>query len=86
MHDKTSNGARCALMQQDVIPTKGENNRESMPGVSRFQTDEPEGESCVFAMLGMCGGRMGCVFRFVSSFSATFMYKVFPSELWFILY
>ena len=37
---------------------KGGNIRESIPGVSRFRTDEPEGESCVFAMLGMCGGRM----------------------------
>ena len=33
------------------------NIRESIPGVSHFRTDEPEGESCVFAMLGMCGGR-----------------------------
>ncbi len=42
-----------------MIPTKGENIRESIPGVPRFRTDEREGESCVFAMLGMCGGRMG---------------------------
>ena len=40
---------------------KGENIRESIPGVSHFRTDEPEGESCEFAMLGMCGGRTGCV-------------------------
>ena len=26
------------------------------------------GESCVFAMLGMCGRRTDCVFGFVSSF------------------
>lgn len=26
-----------------VIPLKGENNRENIPGVSRFRTDEPEG-------------------------------------------
>ena len=38
-----------------MIPAKGDNIRESIPGVSRFRTDEPEGESCVFAMLGMCG-------------------------------
>ena len=31
---------------------EGGNIRESIPGVSRFRTDEPEGESCVFAMLG----------------------------------
>ena len=40
-----------------MIPTKGENIRESIPGVSRFRTDEPEGESCVFDMLEVCGGR-----------------------------
>ena len=65
---------------------EGGNIRESIPGVSHFRTDEPEGESCVFAMLGMCGERMGYVSGFVSSFSATFMYKVFPSELRIILY
>ena len=85
MHDMTSNGARCTLTQYEVIPAKGENIRESIPGVSRFRTDEPEAESCVFAMLGMCGGRTGCIFGVVSSFSATFMYKVFPSELRIIL-
>ena len=47
---------------------EGGNIRESIPGVSRFWTDEPEGENCVFAMLGMCGGRTGCVSEFVSSF------------------
>ena len=36
---------------------KGGNIRESIPGVSRFRTHEPEGESCEFDMLGMCGGR-----------------------------
>ena len=35
------------------------NIRESIPGVSRFRADEPEGESCMFAMLGMCGGQTG---------------------------
>ena len=38
---------------------EGGNIRESIPGVSRFRTDEPEGESCMFAMLGMRGGRTG---------------------------
>ena len=56
MHDITSTGAKCALTRYEVIPTKGGNNRKSIPGVSRFRTDEPEGESCEFAMLGMCGG------------------------------
>ena len=68
MHDMTSSGARGALTRYEVIPVKGGNNRESIPGVSRFRTDEPEGESCGFAMLGMCGGRTGCVSGFYSSF------------------
>ena len=28
----------------------------SIPGVSRFRAEEPEGESCVFDTLGVCGG------------------------------
>jgi len=68
MHDMTSIGDRGALTRYEVVPAKGENIRESIPGVSRFRTDEPELESCVFAMLGMCGGRTGCVSGFVSSF------------------
>ena len=56
MHDMTSNDARRALMWYQVILVKGGNIRESIPGVSRFRTDELEGESCMFAMLGMCGG------------------------------
>ena len=68
MHDMTSSGAGCDLTRYGVIPAKGENNRESIPGVPHFRTNELEGESCVFAMLGMCGGRTGCVSRFVSSF------------------
>ena len=78
VHDKAKRDARRALTRYEVVPMKGENIRKSIPGVSRFRTDEPEGESCVFAMLGMCGGRTGCVSGFVSSFWATFMYKVFP--------
>ena len=35
-----------------MIPTKGGNIRESIPGVSRFRTDEPEGKSCEFDSLG----------------------------------
>ena len=53
VHDKTSNGARGALTRYEVIPVKGGNIRENIPGVSRFRTDESEGESCVFAILGM---------------------------------
>ena len=68
MHDMTKRDARCALTRYEVVPVKGENIRESIPGVLRFWTDEPEGESCVIAMLRMRGGRTGCVFEFVSSF------------------
>ena len=68
MHDMTSIGARGALTRYEVVPVKGENIQESIPNVSRFRTDELEGESCVFAMLGMHGGRTGCVSGFVSSF------------------
>ena len=68
MHDMTKRDARCALTRYEVVPVKGENIRESIPGVSRFRTDEPEGESCVFDMLGVCGGRTGCVTGFISSF------------------
>ena len=68
MHDKTINDARRALTWYEVMPAKGENIRESIPGVPRFRTGEPEGESCVFGMLGVCGGRTGCVTGFVSSF------------------
>ena len=65
---------------------EGGNIRESIPDVSRFRTNGPEGESCVFDMLEVCGGRTGCVSGFVSSFWATFMYKTFSSELRIILY
>ena len=56
MHDKTKRDARRALTRYEVVSVKGENIRESIPGVSRFRTNELEGESCVFAMLGMHGG------------------------------
>ena len=56
MHDMTSIGARGALTRYEVVPVKGGNIRENIPGVSRFRIDESEGECCVFAMLGMCGG------------------------------
>ena len=68
MHDKTRIGARGALKRYEVIPVKGGNIRESIPGVSRFQVEEPERESCIFDTLGVCGGRTGCVSGFVSSF------------------
>ena len=68
MHAMSSSGGRCALTWYEVIPVKGGNIRENIPGVSRFRTDEPDGESFVFDMLGMCGGQTGCVSGFVSSF------------------
>ena len=68
MHDMTKREARRALTRYEVIPAKGENIRESIPGVSCFQTNEPEGESCEFDRLGMRGGRAGCVSGSVSSF------------------
>ena len=64
----TSSDDRGALSRYEVIPVKGGNIRESIPDVSRFRTDETEGESCVFAMLGMRGGRTGCVSGFVPLF------------------
>ena len=81
MHDMTKREARCALTRYEVVPVKGGNIREIIPGVSCFRAEEPEGKSCMFAMLGMRGGQTGCVFEFVSSFWATFMYKVFSSDL-----
>ena len=68
MHDMTSSGARGALMRYEVILVIGGNIQENIPGVSRFRTNESEGESYVFAILGMRGGRTGCVSGFVSSF------------------
>ena len=87
MRDVTMSGARCALTWYEVVPVKGGNIRENIPGVSHFRTDESEGKSYEFAMLGMCGGRTGCVSGFVSSFWATFMYKVFSirATVYFIL-
>ena len=60
MHDMTSIGARGALSRYEVIPVKGGNIRESIPGVSRFRAEEPEGESCEFDRLEACGGRTDC--------------------------
>ena len=35
-----------------MIPVKGGNIRENIPGVSCFRAEEPEGESCEFDRLG----------------------------------
>ena len=68
MRDVTMSGARCALTRYEVIPVKGGNIREGIPGVSRFWAEEPEGESCGFDRLEGCGGRTDCVSGIVSSF------------------
>ena len=52
MRDVTMSGARCALTWYEVVPVKGGNIRERIPGVSRFRAEEPEGESCEFDRLG----------------------------------
>ena len=66
--DMTKSGARCVLTQYEVMLVKGEIIRESIPGVPCFRAEEPEGESCEFDMLGVCGGLTGCVSGFVPSF------------------
>ena len=68
MHDKTSNDARRSLAWYEVVPVKGGNIRESIPGVPCFRADEPEGKSCEFDRLGVRGGRTDCVSEIVSSF------------------
>ena len=54
-HNMAIHGARGDLTRYEVIPVKGGNIRENIPGVSCFRTNESEGKSCVFAMLGMHG-------------------------------
>ena len=68
MHDMSRSDARRALTWYEVALVKGGIIRESIPGVSCFRAEEPEGESCGFDRLGGCGGRTGCVSGFVSSF------------------
>ena len=52
MRDVTMSGARCALTWYEVVLVKGGIIRESIPGVSCFRAEEPEGESCGFDRLG----------------------------------
>ena len=68
MHDKARRDARRALTRYEVIPVKGGNIRQSIPGVSRFRAEELKGESCEFDMIGVRGGRTGCVSGIISSF------------------
>ena len=73
MHDMSRSDARRALTWYEVVPVKGGKHPGSIPGVSRFRAEEPEGESCEFDRLGVCGGRTDCVSGIVLSFRATFM-------------
>ena len=68
MHDMSRSDARRALTWYEVVLVKGGIIRESIPGVSCFRAEEPEGESCGFDRLGGCGGRTDCVSGIVSSF------------------
>ena len=71
-HHKIYQGnTRCSVCPDAVVGDTGEggeNPRESIPGVSCFRTDEPEGKRCEFDRLGVCGGRTDCVSEIVSSF------------------
>ena len=71
-HHKIYQGnTRCSVCPNAVVGDTGEggeNPRESIPGVSCFRAEEPEGESCGFDRLGGCGGRTDCVSGIVSSF------------------
>ena len=64
----TTGKPRHVLTRYEGILGKGGNIRENIPGVSCFWAEEPEGESCGFDRLGVCGGRTDCVSGFVSSF------------------
>ena len=44
MHDKAMCDARRALTRYEVMPVKWGNIRESIPGVSCFRAEEPEGK------------------------------------------
>ena len=68
MHNMTISDARGVLTQCYTILVKGNNIRESFLIPDVCQTDEPEGTSSTYSMVGTCGGRTGRVFRFVSSF------------------
>ena len=52
MHIRTTSRARRVLTRYEVVPVKGGNIRENIPGVSCFRAEEPEGESCEFDRLG----------------------------------
>ena len=68
MHNMVIRGDIGDLTQCRVILVKGNNNRKSIPDVCRFRTEGPEGNGCMFVMLGMRDGRTDRVFGFISSF------------------
>ena len=51
-HNRTTDRARRVLTRCYTIPAKGDNIRECFPEVCIFRTDETEGESCMFSMIG----------------------------------
>ena len=67
-HHRSTSRARRVLARYEVVLVKGGSIRVSIPGVSCFRAEEPEGESCGFDRLGGCDGRTDCVSGFVSSF------------------
>ena len=80
-HDMMIRSARRALTRYYTLQTKGGNIQGWIPGVMRIPNKGKEGESSKFIMLGACDRWTNHVFGFVGFFWATFMYKVFPSEL-----
>ena len=86
MHDMASSGARGALTRYEVIPVKGENIWESIPGVSRFWTNETGGGKLCVHYARDAWWTNGLRIRVRLVVLSNFMYKVFPSELRFILY
>ena len=53
---------------QYAISMKGETSGKVFMKFRIFRIDETEGDGCMFAMLGTCGGRTDRMFGFVSSF------------------
>ena len=86
MCDVTMSGARCALTWYEVVPVKGGNIRESIPGVSRFRTNEPEGESLRVCYARDAWRTNGLRIRIRLVVLNNFHVQSFPSKLLFILY
>ena len=70
-HHKIYQGnTRCSVCPNAVVGDTDEGGKhpESIPGVSCFRAEEPEGESCGFDRLGVWDGRTDRVSGFVPSF------------------